>query len=108
MEVSRPGISPHTLKEVGIRKTLGAGTGSIIRLFSSEYVRLVLLAFVFAAPIGYYYMDLWLQDFAFRIDLDVWMFSTALGVSLALALITISYRSYVAARTNPVDTLRYE
>ncbi len=101
-------MTNNRLKEVGIRKTLGAGTGSIIHLFSSEFVRLVLLAFLFAAPIGYYYMDLWLQDFAFRINLDIWMFAFALGTSLVIAMATISYRSYIAARTNPVNTLRYE
>lgn len=101
-------MTNNRLKEVGIRKTLGAGTGSIIHLFSSEFVRLVLAAFILAAPLGYYYMDVWLQDFAFRIDLDIWMFAAALGASLAMALATISYRSYLAAKSNPVETLRYE
>ncbi|MEQ9426531.1 MAG: FtsX-like permease family protein [Cyclobacteriaceae bacterium] len=101
-------MTNNRMREVGIRKVLGADIFTIINLFSKEFVRLVIIAFLIAAPLGYYYMDIWLSDFVYRIDISFWIFVLAIASSLLIALGTVVYRSYVAARINPVDTLRYE
>ena len=95
-------------KEVGIRKVLGASTIHIVRLFSQEFVGLVILAFIVAAPIGYYLMQQWLQDFAYRVDIQWWMFATAGTLVLLITLLTVSFQSIRAALANPVDSLRNE
>lgn len=95
-------------KEVGIRKVLGASIPQIMFLFSLEFLKLVLLAFVIAVPISYYYMNEWLSEFTFRINIGIGIFVVAMLTSVAIALITMSYRSFQAATVNPVDTLRSE
>ena len=95
-------------KEVGVRKVLGAGVGSIIALFSRDFMILVLMAFVLATPAAWYAMDLWLSDFAYQIDMQVWFFALAIVISGVITFITIGYQSYKAAVSNPVDALRDE
>jgi putative ABC transport system permease protein len=95
-------------KEVGIRKVLGASASDIVVLLSREFAVLVLIAFAIAAPVGYFVMNRWLQDFAYRMTLGPGTFLVAgIGV-LLLALLTVSYQAHRAARSNPVQTLRYE
>lgn len=101
-------IANSRMKEVGIRKVLGASMNQIIVLFSTEFISLIIAAFFIAGPMGYYYMDQWLLDFAYRIDISAWVFFTAISSSFIVAYLTISYRSIVAARSNPVEVLRYE
>ncbi|QSE95869.1 ABC transporter permease [Fulvivirga lutea] len=96
------------MKEIGIRKVLGAKVSQILALLSADFVKLSLIAFVIAAPIGWYIMNSWLEDFAFRITIGVQVFAVALGVSLFFTLITISYKSLKAANVNPVDVLKDE
>lgn len=96
------------LKEVGIRKVLGASAFHVMGLFSREFVKLLLIAFVIATPLAYYYMSEWLADFAFRIAIGPGTFVVALVVSLMIALATVGYRSFRAAQINPVTTLRNE
>lgn len=95
-------------KEIGIRKALGATVGGIVLLLSKEFTKLVLIAFVFAAPLAWYGMSQWLEDYQFRIDLgwEIFVFS-ALGV-LLVAWGVISVQSIRAAMTNPVDSLKSE
>ncbi|QNL50950.1 ABC transporter permease [Olivibacter sp. SDN3] len=93
------------VKEIGIRKVLGASVSSIINLLSKDFVKLVLLAIVLASPIAWWAMNKWLEDFAYRIDLQWWMFITAGGAALFIALTTISGQAFKAATANPVDSL---
>ncbi|HMB91064.1 MAG TPA: ABC transporter permease, partial [Rhodothermales bacterium] len=95
-------------KEIGIRKVLGASPTSIVLLLSKEFVRLVVLAFIVAAPLAYFAMQHWLEDFAFRIDLSWWIFALAGGTALLIALLTVSFQSIKAALTDPIKSLRYE
>lgn len=95
-------------KEIGVRKVLGASTPNIILLLSSEFTRLVLIAFMIAAPLAYFAMKTWLQAFAYRVDLGLGVFLLAGGAAFGIALLTVSYQSIKAALTDPVNALRYE
>ena len=96
-------------KEIGVRKTLGASVASIVLLLSKEFTKLVVVAFVVAAPVAYFAMDQWwLQDFAYRIDISWPIFLLAGLSALLIAWLTVSYQSVKAALTNPVEALRYE
>ncbi len=101
-------MAVHRTKEVGIRKVLGASVGKIIFLFSKEFMLLILIAFAVAVPISYYIMHQWLQDFTFRIKLGAGFFVLAILISIAIAWITVGYRSISAALANPVKSLRTE
>lgn len=96
------------MKEVGIRKVLGASVGNIVYLFSRELTILILAAFVLAAPVAYYLMHKWLQDFTYRIPLGVGVFVFAILGSLIIAWLTVGYRSLRAAVVNPVKSLKTE
>ena len=95
-------------KEIGIRKVLGATVFDIIRLLSLRFLFPIVIALVFALPISTYLMDFWLEDFAYRIDIDLSIFILATVASLLIAWITMSYHSILAANANPVDTLKDE
>jgi predicted lysophospholipase L1 biosynthesis ABC-type transport system permease subunit len=95
-------------KEVGIRKVLGASLFDITSLFAKEFILLIFLAFLIAIPVGYYFMHNWLQNFAYHINIDKGLFLIAVGISLAIAAITISFQAVKAARANPVVSLRTE
>lgn len=95
-------------KEIGIRKVLGASVFSIFNLLAREFVKLVIIACVIASPIAYLFAGRWLQDFAYRIDLNLMYFLIGGVLALLLALATMTYQALKAARTNPVDALRTE
>ena len=95
-------------KEVGIRKVLGASVGNIIYLFSREFTILIVIAFALAVPAAYYMMNNWLQNFAFRIKMEIWIFLLAILASVFIAWITVGYKSIKAATSNPVKSLRRE
>jgi len=96
------------IKEIGIRKVLGAGIGSIVALLSKDFLKLVGISALLAFPIAWYFMMNWLQDFAYRINMSWWVFLIA-GIGAALiALITISFQAIKAAIANPVKSLRTE
>ena len=95
-------------KEIGIRKVLGASVTQIVQLLSKDFLRLVILGIVIASPIAYWAMDKWLQDFAYRIDIEWWIFALAGIVAIVIALLTVSYQSIKAALANPVKSLRTE
>jgi len=95
-------------KEVGIRKTLGASVSHIVYLFSKEFTILILVAFALSAPIGWYFMNKWLQDYNYRIHLGPGIFVLAIVVSIAIAWTTVGYKAVKAALVNPVKSLRSE
>jgi len=96
------------VKEIGIRKVLGASVTSIVRMLSTDFVKLVLIAAVIAFPIAWWAMNNWLADFAYRIDIEWWMFGLAALFALVVALLTVSSQAIKAALANPVDSLRDE
>jgi len=96
------------IREIGIRKVLGATAPNIVSLLSRNFLLLVVIANIIAWPIAYYLMLGWLQDFSYRIDISWWLFILAGVVSMAVALITTGIQSFIAAQTNPVDTIRDE
>src|SRR5690606_34376067 len=95
-------------KEIGIRKVLGASAGSIVVLLSKDFAKLVAVAFVVAAPVAYLLMHRWLDDFAYRTRLGPGVFLLAGALAVAIALLTVSYQSVRAARSDPARSLRYE
>ncbi|MEO6254200.1 MAG: ABC transporter permease [Ferruginibacter sp.] len=101
-------MAAQRTKEVGIRKVLGATAGNIVYLLSKEFSLLIIVAFAIAAPIAYYIMKDWLQDYSYRIDLGVSVFLLAVIGSMVIAWITVGYRAVKAARANPVNSLRTE
>jgi putative ABC transport system permease protein len=95
-------------KEIGVRKVLGATTSGIAALLSGEFLRLIVLAIVVAFPVAWYMMHRWLQQFAYKIEIDMWVFLLAGGIMIGIALLTVSYQSIKAALANPVKALRSE
>ncbi|MEM1324907.1 MAG: ABC transporter permease [Bacteroidota bacterium] len=95
-------------KEIGIRKVLGASVTGIVALLSKDFVKLVGIAFIIATPIAYYCMNEWLQDFAYRVELQWWVFALAGLAAIGIALLTVSVQSVRAALANPVRSLRSE
>jgi len=101
-------IAQQRMKEIGIRKTLGASVQSIVQLLSKDFLKLVMIAFIIAAPIAWWIMHRWLQDFAFRIHISWWIFVVAGAAALLIALITVSFQSVKAALMNPLKSLNTE
>jgi putative ABC transport system permease protein len=101
-------MAVQRIKEVGIRKVLGATTSNIVYLFSKEFIILISIAFVISVPIAWYFMHGWLQDYAYRIDLGWWVFMVGGLASVLIALVTISFQAIKAAVANPVESLRSE
>lgn len=99
-------MAAQRIKEVGIRKVLGATAASIVYMFSKEFILLITIAFVIATPIAWYYMQQWLQDYVYRISISWWLFAAAGAVALFIALLTISFQAIRAASANPVKSLR--
>lgn len=101
-------IAQQRMKEIGIRKTLGASVQSIVQLLSKDFLKLVMIAFIIAAPVAWWIMHHWLQDFAFRISISWWVFVVAGAAALLIALITVSFQSVKAALMNPLKSLNTE
>ena len=95
-------------KEIGLRKVNGAKTHEIMRMLNQDFSIWVLIAFVFACPISYYSMHKWLENFAYKTELSWWVFAIAGTLAFGIALLTVSWQSWRAARRNPVESLRYE
>jgi ABC-type antimicrobial peptide transport system permease subunit len=101
-------MAVQRIKEVGIRKVLGATAGNIVYLFSKEFIILISIAFLIATPLAWYFMNKWLQDYAYRIDISWWLFAAGGLVAIIIALATISFQAIKAAVANPVKSLRTE
>ncbi len=95
-------------KEIGIRKVLGASMGSIVALFSRDFLKLICIAFLIAAPFAWWVMNHWLLDFAYKIDLSWWIFALAAAISILITLLTVSQQAIKVAIANPVKSLRAE
>ena len=101
-------VTQQRTKEIGIRKVLGASIPGIIKLLSTDFMKLVLLAILIASPIGWWAMKTWLEDFSYRTAIQPWVFLLAGAVSLIIAFGTICYHALKIARINPVKTLKDE
>ncbi|HMH31472.1 MAG TPA: FtsX-like permease family protein [Puia sp.] len=100
--------SESRAKEIGIRKVLGASMRSIFTLLTNDFISLIIIAFVVAAPIACWAMNNWLQNFAYRVEISWWMFAIAGLAAMMIALITVSFQAIKSAIANPVSSLRSE
>jgi putative ABC transport system permease protein len=102
-------ITTLRTKEIGVRKVLGASVTSVILLLSKDFTRMIILSFVLAVPVAWYVMEnWWLENFAYRIQISIWIILVSGAVALLIAWLTVSYQSIKAAIRNPVKSLRYE
>lgn len=95
-------------KEIGVRKILGASSKNIVMLLSKEFIALIVIANAIIWPIAYYALNYWLQDFAYRIELSIWIFVVTGLLTLIIALVTVIFQTIKTARSNPINSLRYE
>jgi putative ABC transport system permease protein len=95
-------------REIGIRKVIGASVAGIVLLFTKQYLKLIVIANIIAWPLGWYFMDKWLQGFSYRIEISWWMFAFSLAAGVVVALGTITFKTVKAAVANPVESLRNE
>jgi putative ABC transport system permease protein len=96
------------VKEIGVRKVLGAGVTELVGMISKDFIKLVLIAFVIAFPVAWWMMNKWLEGFAYRIDISWWVFAFAGVLTIAIAMMTVSMQAVKAALTNPITSLRSE
>lgn len=101
-------VAAQRTKEVAIRKVLGASTFELVKMLNGSFLVMVFLANLVAWPVAYLFVSKWLSTFAYRIDLSVWPFVLAMCISMLITLITVSIRSYKAAKANTIDALKYE
>ena len=101
-------VAKSRTKEIGIRKVVGASVLELTNLLSGDFIKLMGLGFVIAAPITWYLIKNWLEDFAFHIELKWWMMAIAGLTCLILTIITVSFQSIKAAIANPIEALRNE
>jgi putative ABC transport system permease protein len=101
-------IIRQKVKEIGIRKVLGASVTNIIYNLIKEYAKWIIISGFLACPVAYYLMNMWLQDFAYRIEISWWIFVLSGSIALLIALATVSFQAVKAAMANPVEALKYE
>jgi len=101
-------LGEQRVKEIGVRKVMGATTTGIMQLLTRDFAKWVIISNLIAIPIGYYIMNKWLQDFAYRTALSIWVFVLAGIIALIISLLTISIQTYKTANLNPAKTLKYE
>lgn len=96
------------IKEIGVRKVLGASVASIVALLSSDFAKLILIAIMVAFPIAYYGAQVWLEEFAYQIEIQWWFFGLAGFLGIAVAMLTVGFEAFKAALINPMDMLKNE
>jgi ABC-type antimicrobial peptide transport system permease subunit len=101
-------MAENRVKEIGVRKVLGATIFALWQLLSKDFVLLVMIAFVIASPVAYYFMQSWIQDYSYRADISWWIFAVAGACAMAITLLTVSFQAIRAALANPVKSLRAE
>ncbi|WP_158795420.1 ABC transporter permease [Pedobacter sp. L105] len=101
-------VATQRTKEMAIRKVLGASTLELVKMLNTTFIIMVFFANLVAWPIAYIFIHQWLSGYAYRIEISIWPFAVAMFISMGITLLTVSLRSYKAARTNPVDALKYE
>ncbi len=101
-------MAERRVKEIGIRKANGAKTEDIIMLLTTDFTKLVIISFIVSAPVAWYIMRVWLENFVYKTNISIWIFVVAGVLALVIALLTVGYQSVKAALKNPVDALRYE
>jgi putative ABC transport system permease protein len=101
-------IAKQRIKEVGIRKVLGASVTGIVALLSRDFLKPVFIALMIASPLAWYFMNLWLKDFEYRVNINLWIFLIAGVASVSIAFLTVSFQSIRAAISNPIKSLRTE
>lgn len=101
-------LAEQKTKEIGVRKVLGASVPAILLMLSKEFIMWIAIANIIAWPLAYYFMNKWLQEFVYRINISWWLFIIAGIIALIIALITVSFQAIKAATANPVDSLKYE
>ena len=101
-------MAENRIKEIGIRKVLGASVAGITTLLSKDFLKLVIVSIVIASPVAWWAMTKWLQDYPYRVDIRWWVFLAAGAVSVLIAIGTVSYQAIKAAIANPVKNLRTE
>lgn len=95
-------------KEIGVRKVFGASVGNLIRLVSMDFLKLVIVAIVIAIPVGWFFMNKWLENFAYKTNISWWIFLAAAAIAILIAVLTVSFQAIKAAAANPVESLRTE
>ena len=95
-------------KEIGIRKVLGSSVSGIVQLISKDFLKLVIISIIIAIPVAWWAMSKWLEGFAYRVNIEWWVFAIAGILALLIALITVSFQAIKAAVANPVESLRSE
>jgi ABC-type antimicrobial peptide transport system permease subunit len=101
-------VAESRIKEIGVRKVLGASVQGIVALLSKDFVKLVLISFLIASPVAWFLMNKWLQSYTYRVTISWWIFVLAGALSLIIALVTVSFQAIKAATANPVKSLRTE
>ena len=101
-------MAEERTKEIGVRKIMGASVSGLVGLFSFDFTKWVLLANVLAWPVAYYFLDGWLSNFAYRLDMPWWVFLAVALLVFVIAFLTVSYQSYRSANQNPVVSIKYE
>ncbi len=101
-------MAQNRIKEIGVRKVLGASVTGITTLLSKDFLKLVMIAFVIAAPIAWFAMNKWLLSYSYRISISVWVFLIAAVITMFISIVTVSFQAIKAALTNPVKSLRGE
>lgn len=102
------GMAENRIKEIGVRKVLGASVMNITTLLSKDFLKLVVISLVIASPVAWYAMHQWLLDYTYRINIECWVFAGAGLLAILISLITVSYQAIKAAIANPVKSLRTE
>jgi ABC-type antimicrobial peptide transport system permease subunit len=101
-------MAENRIKEIGVRKVLGASVGNITGLLSKDFIKLVGLSFIIASPVAWLAMQNWLSGYPYRITIQWWVFALAGALSIIIAIATVSYQAIRAALSNPVKSLRTE